>query len=121
MIEYILNIEILKEKLLELKIPSQLINNISYLYGQRTIYAKGKDRIISKGLMVVLYLLFYIYTNGLESILTPEVNILQFVDDIYIYTKSDSISLNNNKLNQTMYDFSYWLDKKNLKKKNLKS
>ena len=115
--------KILMEKLVELKLPNQLINNIISLYSQRSLYIKGNNtffgpRIVSKGLMqggVLSPLLFLLYTNDIDTVLSPEVNIIQFADDVCLYTKSNSMDENNSRLEISMNNISTWLDKKNFK------
>ncbi|CAK1547954.1 unnamed protein product [Leptosia nina] len=115
-------ISILQKNLLKLGIPNVLINFIISLLEQRYIFLNIDEsvqlkRTISKGLpqgSVLSPLLYNIYTHDLADSLHSTINILQYADDLVIYTIDANFNCACNFLNQGHTDLKCWLDKNEL-------
>lgn len=111
------NLEILAMRLKSYNFPNNLINNLIYLYRSRQIIVKNNNiqletRRLSKGLpqgLVLSPYLFMIYLKEIESTLTSDVKMLQFADDLVIYTSSHSIGENINRLSSSLTNMCKWL------------
>lgn len=111
-------ITILKSKLLNLKVPIVLVNFIINLLSQRTITININDttkvsRTLFKGLpqgSVLSPLLYNIYTYDLEIALNSSVNILQYADDLLLYSSDASLDHACNKLSSSLNLLKSWLD-----------
>lgn len=104
------NLDILVKKLIKMRIPYKIINYLLSTVHTRYIYLQNKNhqigpRILTKGIgqgTILAPLLFSIYTQEIESCTTPGVKILQYADDVVIYTSSQSILTNENRLKDTL-------------------
>ena len=104
------NLDILIKKLIKMQISHKIINYLLSTAHTRYIYLQNKNqqigpRILTKGIgqgTILAPLLFSIYTQEIESCTTPGVKILQYADDVVIYTSSQSILTNENRLKDTL-------------------
>ena len=89
------DISILCDTLLQLGVPCKLVNILWSLMYKRELYFTingifKEFRCAYKGLAqgsVLSPLLYNLYTSQIDSLLHPEVNIIQYADDVLIYTK----------------------------------
>lgn len=114
------NLKVLKSKLKEINIPHCLANNIVNLYTNRKLYVRTPSneiigpRCTSKGLAqgsVLSPLLFNVYTHDLNI---PDVQIIQYADDIVLYSEQRTFEKCIDVLNQAMKKFVTWCDSKEL-------
>lgn len=104
------NVSILTEKMAKLGIPNVILNCIIGLYSEREIYIKSSHglvgpRFVYRGLTqggILSPLLYTIYTRDLEENLNLNTRIIQYADDICIYTRSKSPSENTFALNESI-------------------
>ncbi|CAG4925468.1 unnamed protein product [Colias eurytheme] len=110
-------ISILNQKLFKLNVPCILINFIISSLVDRTIClnlneSKNISRKVHKGLpqgSVLSPLLYNIYTYDLEKSLNDTVKILQYADDIVMYSVNNSLEEACNSLNSNLNILSMWL------------
>lgn len=112
-------IEILIKKLNYLKIPPILINFIQNMLAGRVIILNSTQhtRVAWKGLpqgSVLSPMLYNIYTYDLEESISDTVSILQYADDLLIYTSSSSIDTASFKISFALNFLKLWLDKHGL-------
>lgn len=111
-----INLYILTQKMLEIGIPQAIISNIFKLYSTRNLYIKTNGGLTSPrqsrvGLpqgSILSPLLYIIYTHELENVLPQNVKILQFADDICIYTENKKIAACNEELSNAMDTIKNW-------------
>lgn len=109
-------VSILKQKLHLLKVPIMLVNFIVNILSERTINVYIDDnkisRLVWRGLpqgSVLSPLLYNIYTHDLESALSSAVEILQYADDLLIYTMGHSIESMSSSLTSSLSMLQQWL------------
>lgn len=111
-------ISILKRKLIELDVPRILVNFIINLLSQRSISLIIDDdtkisRTVSKGLpqgSVLSPLLYNIYTFDLEPSLNDSINVLQYADDLLLYSIDNSLDTACSLLSSSLNHLKCWLD-----------
>lgn len=105
------NLYILQEKLLSLKIPWNIATNITNLFLNRNIFLRVNDgtigpRRVDIGLpqgSVLSPLLFNIYTLDIHRIMDSRITVLQYADDFCFYATNKSY-------NQGIVDLNYAMD-----------
>ncbi|CAH2097448.1 unnamed protein product [Euphydryas editha] len=110
-------LHILRQKMFNLNLPTRIINIVFNLYSARyiTVRVQGSllpKRIVWKGLpqgSVLSPLLYNLYTYDLDKSVLCFCNILQYADDIALYSCSLSFSEANSKLNSALYYLNNWL------------
>lgn len=115
------NISILLNKLLKLQFPHVLVNFISLLFFQRKLTLKIDDsneisRLVNKGLpqgSVLSPLLYNIYTMDLDSF-NDSVSVLQYADDVVLYSIDANINNACNALNHNLLHLERWLQDNDL-------
>lgn len=116
------DLQILWSKLDKLGIPTQIINNLYAIYNCRHLYIKAHNGITmprqaSLGLAqgsILSPLLYTIYTYDLELLFNDNIKILQFADDVCIYTTGTSIEVCNNKIDTKFQETLKWFDNNGL-------
>lgn len=111
-------ITILKNKLLTLKVPLLLVNFIINILSERTITINLNDstklsRTLFRGLpqgSVLSPLLYNIYTYDLEKALNGSVSVLQYADDLLLYTSDASLDNACNTLTYSLNLLKSWLN-----------
>jgi hypothetical protein len=106
-------------KLQQLNVPICLINFIINLLSERSLNIflddlNVKSRIVWKGLpqgSILSPLLYNIYTYDLESVLSENCNILQYADDLLLYTSGNPIKKLCTSLNLSFNLLGLWMDK----------
>ncbi|XP_026479951.1 uncharacterized protein LOC113386381 [Ctenocephalides felis] len=117
-----INIDILHEKLLHFKVGRSIRNIILELITNRQIFIKANNKLYgpkknNKGLAqgsLLSPLLFNIYMAQVEKIFTADTHILQYADDISIYTSQNSIDECISKLTREMSKFHQWTSNNHL-------
>lgn len=115
-------ISVLKSKLVKLKVPCILTNFIINLLSIRYIFLITNQgtkisRTVFKGLpqgSVLSPLLYNIYAHDLESSLNGSVNVLQYADDLLLYSVNKSIACACNSLTGSLNLLKQWLDNNGL-------
>lgn len=110
-------ISVLLEKMKQLGIPIMIINFISSMLFERHIHLNLSDgtrlsRILTKGLpqgSVLSPILYNIYTYDLDSSLN-NISILQYADDLLLYTNNSSIETACSTMNDSLILLKRWLD-----------
>lgn len=114
---------ILKYKLELLQVPPNLCNFIIEILSDRTIYLSLPDsttlpsRKTWKGLpqgSVLSPLLYNIYTYDLDTIFDNNVKILQYADDLLLYTINRSIEVSSTILTSALKSLNVWMDNNGL-------
>lgn len=119
------NVDLLKlnEKMKKLGVPLKYVDFIFNLYSGRTVsvYIPGfenEKRIIWKGVpqgSVLSPLLYNIYTYDLHlSIDLSSCCVLQYADDVLVYSSDSDIQKAAENLNNTLHNLSIWLSEHNL-------
>lgn len=109
---------VLRKKLQHLSIPERLVRFVCNLLMERQILIKSQGsllppRYVWKGLpqgSVLSPLLYSLYTYDLEQPLTPLCQVLQYADDLALYTISNSIDDTRNNLNTALRILDEWLN-----------
>lgn len=112
----------LKEKMSDLKLPLKFIDFIFNLYTGRTISLhipgfEDKIRKVWKGIpqgSVLSPLLYDIYTFDLHLNVDPSCSILQYADDVLVYSANRDIKIAAETLNDSLNKLSSWLSAQNL-------
>lgn len=107
----------LRTKLLQLSIPVKIARFICCFLIQRSILIKTQNsyfgpRMLWKGLpqgSVLSPLLYSIYTCDLESAVSPFCDVLQYADDLALFTSAKTISEAQHNLNSALGYLSEWL------------
>lgn len=112
-------IELLLRKLHVLRIPHLLTNFIQNMLAGRIIFLTNTDlsRVAWKGLpqgSVLSPLLYNIYTYDLEASVSDTVSILQYADDLLLYSTSIYIDSAAQNINFALHFLKLWLDKHGL-------
>lgn len=110
-------LSILMKKLQKLQVPPNLIRFIINLLSGRKITINGLNRMIWKGLpqgSVLSPILYAIYTYDLESSLAATCKILQYADDVVIYSNDKSINIACSSLSRALDLLKIYLDKDGL-------
>lgn len=115
-------IAVLKNKLMKLQVPSILVNFIINILSVRFIFVVTNQgsrlsRTVYKGLpqgSVLSPLLYNIYTHDLEAFLNGIVSVLQYADDLLIYSINMSIPTACNSLTESLTSLKAWLDNNGL-------
>lgn len=110
------NLNILAEKMVNIGLPHQVVHNIMKLYTRRNIYIKANDGLLGprtahSGLpqgSILSPSLYLIYTYDIESICHPSTCIIQFADDICLYSTSDVIDKANSSLEASLVSLHNW-------------
>lgn len=109
---------VLKQKMLDLHIPMRFVRFISNFLSTRTILFRCNgevlpaSRTIWKGLpqgSVLSPLLFNIYTHDLHNSVSQLCEVLQFADDLVIYSSDKSISSCSARLSSALNYLNVWL------------
>ncbi|KAI8431675.1 hypothetical protein MSG28_016154 [Choristoneura fumiferana] len=111
------DLPLLRQKMLNLSIPARTINIISNLLMGRSILVRCNGVLTSpyfvwKGLpqgSVLSPLLYSLYTADLDTSVNCFCKILQYADDIALYTSSKSVTEASNSLNSALYYLDTWL------------
>lgn len=111
------NTTILLNKLARIGIPSRMIYGISTMIAQRTIYVRFKGNtlgpyFVSQGLpqgAILSPLLYTLYTHDLECTVLPPTKILQYADDICVYSTNNSYLKAKEELLTTIDHIIGWL------------
>ncbi|KAI8421923.1 hypothetical protein MSG28_009843 [Choristoneura fumiferana] len=111
------DLPILRQKMLNLSIPARTINIISNLLMGRSIRVRCNGVLSSpyfvwKGLpqgSVLSPLLYSLYTADLDTSVNCFCKILQYADDIALYTSSRSVTDSSNSLNSALFYLDSWL------------
>ena len=117
-----INLSILYDKIIKLKIPPIFANRIVTLYSERHVYVRNKNKLIgprvtSVGIpqgSILSQILYSIYVSDIMEILPEEVKILQFIDDISIYVTHKEMDLCHHKLDNAVRHILSWLTKNGL-------
>lgn len=114
-------ISILKRKLLDLKVPVILVKFIINVLSERIISLVSHDskisRTVYKGLpqgSVLSPLLYNIYVCDLESSLNNSVNILQYADDLLLYSINEHLENACSSISVSLNLLKNWLDNNGL-------
>lgn len=114
---------ILRNKLLDLNIPHTLVNFVINMLLERSIHINVDNsttisRTTWKGLpqgSVLSPLLYNVYTHDLESsVKTTNIEVLQYADDLLIYSTGHSIDSLSISLTKSLKCLQLWLDNNNL-------
>lgn len=113
-------IPILYRKLLQLKVPKQISNYIYSLFSERKIVLNVNEteyndtqRTTWRGLpqgSVLSPLLYNIYTADLETVFGSTIQVLQYADDLLLYTTNNTPAEAASQLNIALEALKYWLD-----------
>lgn len=112
------NLNLLKEKMVRIGIPSNNVDIIIGLYSERKIFLKTKNlslgpRLVWHGLpqgSVLSPLLFNIYTLDIHD-LSTELSIVQYADDFVLYIEGKGYQICINQLSGLFRKVEKWLDK----------
>ena len=115
-------ISILKEKLIRFKVPVMLTNFIINILSERFLTLilennKKLTRTAWKGIpqgSVLSPLLYNIYTHDLETSLIGPFKILQYADDLLLYSVGHSTDYLSNSMSLTLSSLKTWLDNNGL-------
>jgi hypothetical protein len=110
------NLNMLSKRLFSINIPAKIVNFISLLFSNRSLRLKSacglsESRITSKGIpqgSVLSPILYSLYCGNLNVILSHQVNILEFADDIVLYTTNKSLGNCETILNDALRDMYNW-------------
>lgn len=110
-------LSLLREKLSKLSLPQRLTHFICNFLMERSIEVRhgsshSNPRLIWQGLpqgSVLSPLLYSLYTHDLEEAVSPFCNILQYADDIALYSSSNSVEVATCNLNQALFYLGEWL------------
>jgi ribonuclease HI len=111
-------LDVLRETLLSINIPPLLTNLIHNMLAERTIVMTvGRDsnpiqRKIYKGLpqgSVISPILFNIYCSQINSVVQSDCKILQYADDIVLYSSHNSLNIASNNLGISVASVNDWL------------
>lgn len=110
-------LHILCEKMQRLKIPELIIHNIYNLYSYRNIYIKASDKLVGPrqtalGLpqgSILSPLLYIIYASDFDTIFNTNMKVLQYADDICIYTSHKNIEDCHRNLEQAAIGLETWM------------
>lgn len=113
---------LLVDKMSILGIPVQVINNICNLYCHRNIFIRINNNLIgprtaSFGLpqgSILSPILYIIYTYDLEKLVDPNIRLLQFADDVCIYTETRDINICNKRLHHALTEVNKWFSNNGL-------
>lgn len=110
-------LSILKNKLCKLNIPDYLVNIIMTILNNRTISISndptGETRQQYRGLLqgsVLSPILYNIYSHDLDKSISSFVNVLQYADDLLLYTIDKSIQTCCSNLSASISCLQNWLD-----------
>lgn len=114
--------DILIKKLRLLDIPPKFIQNIYSIYSGRLLYIRTQEgltqpRSANMGLpqgSILSPILYIIYTFDLETVMDLSTNIIQYADDVCIFTKSKHIDDSNNKIRQNFERTLNWFNNNGL-------
>ncbi|KAI8439824.1 hypothetical protein MSG28_013491 [Choristoneura fumiferana] len=109
---------VLRAKMLQLSIPARIVHFVCKLFIGRTIKIRSGNsflppRTLWQGLpqgSVLSPLLYNIYTYDIEQSVSPFCSILQYADDLVLYTSSQSTDAAPSKLNEALSYLKIWLD-----------
>ena len=115
-------LDVLAVKLLRVGIPKNIVHILINMYTNRLIHIKINDSIIgprstSVGLpqgSILSPLLYIIYSLDFGSNFSNNSKIIQFADDICIYSENDTFEQGIDKLYQTMEKVKSWADENGL-------
>ena len=110
------NLNILTEKMSTLGIPKFFIENIYNLYYNRSIYVRINEHLLeprqtSLGLPqggILSPLLYIVYVQDLQHLMNNNVRILEFADDLCLYSEERTIEKCNTRLHQAMKKLDRW-------------
>lgn len=109
-------INVLKKKLIKIKIPLKLVQFIINLLTERSIIihfsSKTINRKLWKGLpqgSVISPLLFNIYISDLDIVIPSSIKRLYFADDFLIYISHKNLSHAAKELNLALHNIKVWL------------
>lgn len=109
-------LDILADKMSILGLPVTFIQNILRLYTNRKLYIKTSDSVLgprttSVGLpqgSILSPILYLVYTADIENAVTPGTKILQYADDVVLYTESTQIDQANQVLSASVANINEW-------------
>lgn len=109
---------VLRAKMLQLSIPARIVHFVSRLFTGRTIKIRSGGSFLSPRTLwrgipqgsVLSPLLYSIYTYDLEQSVSPFCNILQYADDLVLYSSDQSLDLASSRLNEALSYLNVWLD-----------
>lgn len=111
------DLHLLRQKLINLNMPPRIVNFIFNLFYDRSIIVRilgeNSSHRTWKGLpqgSVLSPLLYNIYTAILDTTVNRFCRILQYADDIALYTISNSFSQACNCLNSALFNLNSWLN-----------
>ncbi|XP_073967390.1 uncharacterized protein [Choristoneura fumiferana] len=110
-------LSLLRDKLSKLSLPQKLTHFICNFLMERSIEVRhngshSTPRLIWQGLpqgSVLSPLLYSLYTHDLDEAVSPFCNILQYADDIALYSSSHSVEVATCNLNQALFYLGEWL------------
>jgi ribonuclease HI len=113
---------VLRAKMLHLSIPVKIVNIVARLFMGRCIKVRSgstysSPRTLWQGLpqgSVLSPLLYNIYTHDLEQSVSSFCNVLQYADDLVLYTSEQSIDKAANNINSALSYLKHWLDEHGL-------
>lgn len=113
---------LLRAKLLQLSIPARIVQIICKLFMGRTIKIRTGNTFhppltVWQGLpqgSVLSPLLYNLYTFDVEQSVLPFCNILQYADDLVVYTTAHNIDDASTRLNEALVYLKDWLDEHGL-------
>ncbi|KAI8431364.1 hypothetical protein MSG28_015900 [Choristoneura fumiferana] len=109
---------VLRAKMLQLSIPVRIVHFVCKLFMGRTIKIRSGNSFhppltLWQGLpqgSVLSPLLYSLYTYDMEQSVSPFCSILQYADDLVLYTGSQSTDAASSKLNEALSYLKVWLD-----------
>lgn len=109
---------VLRAKMLQLSIPARIVHYVYRLFMGRTIKIRfGSSflppRTLWQGIpqgSVLSPLLYSIYTYDLEQSVSPFCNILQYADDIALYSSAQTVDDASSRLNEALSYLNDWLN-----------
>lgn len=111
------NLDILRQKMLSLKMPFQIAHLICNLYSNRGIYIRKNrkeligPRYTSQGIpqgSVLSPLLFNLYTLDIHQLFSPTITCIQYADDLVVFSSRRTYKENKKDLRHIMYIINMW-------------
>lgn len=111
-------LSVLSSKLRQMSVPEKVVLFINNIISGREISLRlpnyqGSSRLAWKGLpqgSVLSPLLYNIYTSDLDQAINQHCNVLQYADDIAIYTQNKNIDQAARFINRALASLGLWLD-----------